>query len=340
MDLVDIKGWTTDELFSPYPEGSRDKYALIAPETGCPPEIIPGHRYLMKFSNQRYPVQFWSELIATRVGQHIGVPTPPAFIAVDADSEQPGSLIEWFYGPRLEAQQGQKKRPGFSFAGAFRGIFGPSEEEEVPKTHSLYVPGSNYMTRVIPEYDLKAGTQHNMSTVGTWIQVLGKLSGQDFWPYWAKMILFDALIGNTDRHQDNWGVLWRSDDEGNPVPRFAPAFDNGTSLAHEIMEKNLSKFSDPDQIDRYVQKGRHHMKWHSNDTRQMLHFELVQKMITLRSRLADHIRSSLELDFDPLFDEIMRLSGVNAPVALREERADVICKMISRRVQIFREIIV
>jgi hypothetical protein len=336
MDVIDIAGWALDEQFSPYPEGSRDKYALIAPDGGCPDGIIPGHRYLMKFSNQRYPIQFWSEVIATFVGQHVGVPTPPAFIAVDPRSGQPGSLIEWFYGPKLEHQTTLRRTSGFSIANAFRALF--ASKEEVPKTHSLYVPGSNYMVRVIPEYDLKSGTQHNLLDVGIWIQTLGRISGQDFWPYWGKMLLFDALIGNTDRHQDNWGVLWRADEAGNPIPRFAPAFDNGTSLAHEVMEDRLNRFSEAAAVDRYVRRGRHHLRWARSDPKPCAHFELIERLIRARSRLREPIKQVLDLDYDSLFAKIAHLTTVDAPVPLRPERADLICRMIDRRLTVFKEI--
>ncbi|MFT8318824.1 MAG: HipA domain-containing protein [Sporolactobacillus sp.] len=39
------------------------------------------------------------------------------------------------------------------------------------------------------------------------------------------MILFDALIGNQDRHCDNWGII-REDNSCS----FSPLFDNGSSL--------------------------------------------------------------------------------------------------------------
>lgn len=48
--------------------------------------------------------------------------------------------------------------------------------------------------------------------------------------YWAKTFLFDALIGNTDRHQDNWSII---QDRKNLKIRIFPIFDNGTSMGHE-----------------------------------------------------------------------------------------------------------
>jgi hypothetical protein len=55
--------------------------------------------------------------------------------------------------------------------------------------------------------------------------------------FWAKALTFDALIGNTDRHQDNWGIIiTRQTEAPNKIKkmRISPVFDNGTSMGHEI----------------------------------------------------------------------------------------------------------
>jgi hypothetical protein len=31
--------------------------------------------------------------------------------------------------------------------------------------------------------------------------------GKGWLELWVKMFTFDALIGNTDRHQNNWGII-------------------------------------------------------------------------------------------------------------------------------------
>ncbi len=46
-------------------------------------------------------------------------------------------------------------------------------------------------------------------------------------------LLIDAWIGNTDRHDNNWGVLERSTPEG-PVRSLAPTFDHASSLGREL----------------------------------------------------------------------------------------------------------
>ena len=48
------------------------------------------------------------------------------------------------------------------------------------------------------------------------------------WQQFFDMLTLDALIGGTDRHYNNWGILEKAD-EGKFL-RLAPAFDNGISL--------------------------------------------------------------------------------------------------------------
>lgn len=46
-------------------------------------------------------------------------------------------------------------------------------------------------------------------------------------------LILDALIGNTDRHHDNWGVLVTSED-GKFRYHLAPTFDHASSLGREL----------------------------------------------------------------------------------------------------------
>ncbi|MEO5369702.1 MAG: HipA domain-containing protein [Magnetococcus sp. DMHC-1] len=210
-EIIDIDGWHSDDQFPIYPEGTREKSLWIAPCFPPMPFLTGGHHYLFKHASQRYPTQFWCEVIAFRVGCMMGIPVPPAYAAWQSSKKQSAALIEWFY--RMD--------------------------ENV-----RYEAGTVHMKRVIPDFDVKKGKQHNIETVLVILNEIDSALIQDM----VRILVFDALIGNTDRHQENWGILWR----GDPLqPELAPAFDNGTSLGHEIMDKNISNFaSDPGKVKR------------------------------------------------------------------------------------------
>lgn len=198
---IDVVNWELDDLHSNYPEGARSKKAYFPPSSLTLDFIKPERRYLYKKSVNRYPDQFWGEVIAYVIGCELGVTIPPTFAAFDSSDGTCGALIEWFYQDGL----------------------------------ANFVPGGNFMQQIDPGYDRKRGLQHNFR----WISAIGKtlsqihMSGDDWRVYWGKALLFDALIGNTDRHQDNWGYLFLPREAGKPNAYLSPLFDHGTSLGHE-----------------------------------------------------------------------------------------------------------
>ena len=61
----------------------------------------------------------------------------------------------------------------------------------------------------------------------------------------ASYLVLDALIGNTDRHHENWGLLWQvlvNIDEVSEAARLekqydiAPSFDHASSLGRELLD--------------------------------------------------------------------------------------------------------
>lgn len=66
-----------------------------------------------------------------------------------------------------------------------------------------------------------------------------------------QMIVFDTLIGNTDRHQDNFGII-RNENTGKII-RFAPLYDNASSLGRELSRENAEKkLSDDRSFNAYL----------------------------------------------------------------------------------------
>ncbi len=72
-----------------------------------------------------------------------------------------------------------------------------------------------------------------------------KSLGESFYDSFADMMIFDALICNTDRHFGNFGLL--VDNATNKPIELAPIFDNGLSLFNYAMEEDLL------EIDKYAQ---------------------------------------------------------------------------------------
>ena len=52
------------------------------------------------------------------------------------------------------------------------------------------------------------------------------------------MLLFDAVIGNTDRHFNNWDFYFKPEN-GKPVVKYAEVFDNGAGLLSQVPDHVL-----------------------------------------------------------------------------------------------------
>ncbi len=296
--LVDVAGWRENEEIEPYQEGARQKSRINCPEIPPFPFLIPNHTYLFKQSNSRYCAQFWVEIIAYRLGCLMNVPVPPAFIGIDNQRQIGGAIIEWFYN-----------YPG-----------NPREE---------YIPGGDLFQKQVPNYERKKGEKHNFSDL---IEIIKQRNlAQNWQEEWAKIFCFDALIGNTDRHQDNWGIMHYEDRD-----YFSPAFDNGTAMGHEITEENLIKKCNALETYVLARRATHHIKWHRKDISKMKHFDFLKRLIVnypdMKAYMRPCINFSLQSFADEM-DELLKLSNtLSKPYAkLTNERAKFIIKLIECR---------
>lgn len=59
------------------------------------------------------------------------------------------------------------------------------------------------------------------------------------WECWTGFLVLDALIGNTDRHQENWAVISTdvNRETGRPTRRLAPSFDHASSLGFLLSDE-------------------------------------------------------------------------------------------------------
>lgn len=157
--------------------------------------------------------------------------------------------------------------------------------------------------------------------------------------YWAKAFVFDALIGNTDRHQDNWGIIiaanYNDSKQDKPViksVRISPVFDNGTSMGHEISSKKFKGFEDKNRVRKYILKGHHHMKWNINDAFPMKHAEMLKKIAgrfpETHSIMQNCLKSVNCENFRKVLDDLVTF---HVPVKLTVERANFMLELLQYR---------
>lgn len=72
----------------------------------------------------------------------------------------------------------------------------------------------------------------------------------------AGYLVIDALIGNTDRHHENWGLLRRTE-LGSATHRLAPSFDHASSLGREMRDDRRARLlEDEKRMIEYIYAGR------------------------------------------------------------------------------------
>ena len=81
----------------------------------------------------------------------------------------------------------------------------------------------------------------------------------------ASYLVLDALIGNTDRHHENWGLLWQelvNVDEVSEAARLekqydiAPSFDHASSLGRELLDEKRADILRRSAVEAYIRKGK------------------------------------------------------------------------------------
>ena len=101
----------------------------------------------------------------------------------------------------------------------------------------------------------------------------------------AKILLFDALIGNSDRHHSNWGITetkgFLSVEKGVfPVNAMtlSPLYDNGSSLCSYINESDIETIlKDKIRYESIINtKSKSAIGW--NNLRPIRHFELIKNL--------------------------------------------------------------
>lgn len=176
--------------------------------------------------------------------------------------------------------------------------------------------------------------QHNFGTIS---QIFNGLTTSDTnWKnYWAKVFVFDALIGNTDRHQDNWGLIITIDPKDNMThtTRISPAFDNGTSMGHELLPSKFTKWSNK-RLEKYILDGKHHLKWSLDDKSSIGHIEMLKRIASLFPETQTIMLDCLKMANHETFREILdELVAFDVPVRLTKEREDFMLKLLTLRHQ-------
>ena len=148
--------------------------------------------------------EYLSEHLASRIGDVLGVPT--ARIDIGYRDERIGSMSYLI----------------------------PNKIEE----------GVHYITRKYPSFDsgtLYAEEEGIYYSLDMIIDSVGDTLEEG---WFLPMLLFDFIIGNSDRHQSNWAIQKTQDKKR----ILSPLYDNGSSLCSYIQEKDVDNYLGKDRL--------------------------------------------------------------------------------------------
>ena len=249
IEVKNFDNWIEDKISGKFGSGASEKIWLINPETN--------EKGLFKFPKIKdkekgiITGEYWAEKLATEIGKLIDVECAKVDI------------------------------------GTYKGRIGSMSYNIVNydpfgKTTNL-LEGIVFIQNKYPYYD-KDKLEDTYSKSKYSIQMIqNSLMGIDIDKFY-KVVIFDILIGNSDRHPSNWGIITKrtqSKKFDNVVDvsfDICPLYDNGSSLCAYEDNNDLNVFfKDKMKFEALVNtKSKSAIGWENE--RPIRHFELLSKL--------------------------------------------------------------
>ncbi len=121
--------------------------------------------------------------------------------------------------------------------GTYNGREGSISYNIIQRNGENLIEGIYFISSLYPGYDsekfIDTETQNKYSIEMILKSIKGIVPMDDF----MKMLIFDYLIGNSDRHQSNWAMI-----SCNGNMRWSPLYDNSSSLCAYIAEGQIKSY--------------------------------------------------------------------------------------------------
>lgn len=202
--------------------GSKEKVWLETPD-----RVSHLFEFIRVDRNGRVYGDDWAEKVAAELARALEVPA--ASVELATGMPRPGVICRRLNDPeRVELAHGNE----------LLGAREPSYDVTRKREHPLYTVEAvrPCLQEVAPPVDVPA------------------VSDLDGFGVWAGYLVLDALIANTDRHHENWGVLI---DRATGSRALAPSFDHGSSLGFNVAPERVAEFVDGRRsVEQWCRRGR------------------------------------------------------------------------------------
>lgn len=201
----------------------------------------------------------------------------------------------------------------------FDGIHGTVSQSFVDERQGqVLVHGNQALDETVSEYDPKKRFRQSDHTLENIWLALERSSddAEESKRRFAEYVVLDAVIGNTDRHHENWGIL-RTGTSSCRTIALAPSFDHASSLGRELSDEKRMRRLTEKSIDGYLARGRGGIYWPSSAARAPSPLDLVRLAARDEPDLFRPAISRLEnLDDDSLSEIVNRVpNGWMTPAA-------------------------
>ncbi|MES2388733.1 MAG: HipA domain-containing protein [Bacteroidota bacterium] len=211
-------------------------------------------KYIAKSSSKWYPMEGITEYLLTTLGKDFGVNIVECRLAIIGG--QVRFLSKYFLGTRDYLHHG---------ASIYAALSDSVELETAEKAEWRYFP-----VRVIRE---------------ALNSYYGIEFGEKMYENYHKMLVFDAWVGNNDRHFSNWGIIHPDHSE---FKLFSPVYDTARGLLWNYSEERLQNMSKSGQGGRaallkYCNSSR--PKTSVDGTELLTHYDFILKLKNLEPPL-------------------------------------------------------
>lgn len=149
----------------------------------------------------------------------------------------------------------------------FNGNRGSVTESFVDGELELYV-GNQILEAVMQNYDpeMRFGqSDHTLENI--WLALDHVFGGtEETKLQFAEYLVLDGIVGNTDRHHENWGIVRRRTEEGQ-IAFLAPSFDHASSLGRELEDERRAMLLTDNRVGQYSERGHGGVYWSQDNRR-------------------------------------------------------------------------
>lgn len=276
--------------------------------------------------NRLYYPEFWSEIIVYEVGNYLGFDVLKYDVAKYNDS------------------------------------IGCISKSMTPEENWSLVEGISFLTHYDNSYDPNDKKSYSSYTFDFIEKALINAGYVDCIDGIIETIILDAIFGNSDRHQENWGILTKDKELPNdrikiivlilislfnrlrndrPTTNqhhvFSPIYDSGCCLARECNEQKVEELLKyKDRLEAYINRGKAEIRWDKD--RKLNHFELVRKVKDkYNKKVTDTInRVKQKYNKDDIYEIVRNIDseipkGISSDYTLSDSRKELIYRIIDNR---------